>query len=109
MSSSPPHIIRTPVMLRHKSAAVIALVTFVSAAGAAPAPGTRQDRAYCEGGEVQLEVSASRMHFRPNETFRLGPWKFGDKVREEKQRDGRPNLYVVLPGAQYTNEKWPGY
>jgi hypothetical protein len=39
----------------------------------------------------------------------LGPWNFGELLRQEKPLDKRLNLYVVAPGAQYRSATHPEY
>lgn len=42
---------------------------------------------------------------------RLGPWDFGERLSpdDEKPRDKRLNLYVVVPGDQYRSPSHPEY
>lgn len=41
--------------------------------------------------------------------FRLGPWRYGAKLSEDKPRDGRLNMYVVVPGDENRNDEQPEY
>src|SRR5260370_30192411 len=42
---------------------------------------------------------------------RLGPWNLGERLNssDEKPRDKRLNLYVVVPGGQYRSAARPEY
>ena len=61
--------------------------------------------AYYEGSIIQLvpEVAPA------NRTAALGPWNFGERLREPKPLDKRLNLYVVVPGQQYRSPSRPEY
>jgi hypothetical protein len=39
----------------------------------------------------------------------LGPWNFGELLREDKPLDKRLNLYVLVPGTQYHSAARPEY
>jgi hypothetical protein len=46
-----------------------------------------------------------------NRPARFGPWNLGERLspNEEKPRDKRLNLYVVVPGGQYQSASRPEY
>lgn len=73
---------------------------------AAPLPdGPGPLSAYYESNSVQFTPErASRGH-----SALLGPWIFGRRLPEDKPLDKRLNLYVVLPGKQYSSLINPEY
>jgi hypothetical protein len=64
------------------------------------------DSAYYQGESVpfMLLEAASR-----RQQLRVGPWLLGVSAADPKPRDRRLNLYVVLPGSQHRNPRWPDY
>ena len=41
--------------------------------------------------------------------FSFGPWTFGARLRQPKPVDGRPNLYIVVPGEEHGLAAAPAY
>lgn len=72
-------------------------------AGRAPKPFL----AYHEGENIIFSPEATGTH----RDARLGPWDLGERLSrdEEKPRDKRLNLYVVVPGEQYRSPSHPEY
>ena len=64
------------------------------------------DSAYYQGESVPFTLleAASR-----RQQLRVGPWLLGVSAVDPKPRDRRLNLYVVLPGSQHRNPRWPDY
>lgn len=68
--------------------------------------------AYYDGREVSIKfvpaAPARRRGLLPlrrnDVTFRFGPWQYGLQIHEARPVDGRPNLYVVSPGDEYTSD-----
>ena len=61
--------------------------------------------AYYEGSIIQLVPETTS----GNRAAALGPWSFGERLREPKPLDKRLNLYVVVPGQQYRSPNRPEY
>lgn len=72
-----------------------------------PRATTKPFLAYHEGENIVFSPEATGTHRRA----RLGPWDFGERLSpaDEKPRDKRLNLYVVVPGAQYRSPTHPEY
>ena len=62
--------------------------------------------AYYEGQPVQIAFEPAAKGQR---TLDYGPWQLGISSRNERPRDHRLNLYVVIPGAQHHTEGWDEY
>ena len=62
---------------------------------------------YHEGESIVFAPEATGTH----REARLGPWDFGERLSptDEKPRDKRLNLYVVVPGDQYRSPAHPEY
>lgn len=72
---------------------------------AAPLPeGIRPSEAYYESTSVQFAPEAGAIHLAW-----LGPWTFGKLLPQSKPLDKRLNLYVIIPGRQYTSSNNPEY
>jgi hypothetical protein len=63
--------------------------------------------AYHEGENIVFSPEETGTH----REARLGPWDFGERLSpaDEKPRDKRLNLYVVVPGDQYRSPSHPEY
>jgi len=73
---------------------------------AAPVPqGPKPLSAYYESASVQFVPEAASIRH----SAMLGPWMFGKRLREDKPLDKRLNLYVVMPGMQYSSAINPEY
>jgi hypothetical protein len=72
-----------------------------------PRPAPKPFLAYHDGENIIFSPEATGTHRRA----RLGPWDFGERLSpaEEKPRDKRLNLYVVVPGDQYRSPAHPEY
>lgn len=72
---------------------------------AAPPPRPAMATAYFNGQGVNVTFE------RParGRTLNFGPWQLGASTRNERPRDRRLNLYVVVPGTQYHADGWEGY
>lgn len=66
-------------------------------------PGTLS--AYYESNSVQFTPEGGSLR----QSASLGPWIFGKRLPEDKPLDKRLNLYVVLPGQQYSSLINPEY
>jgi hypothetical protein len=86
---------------------LLKLGILVAMAGfAAPTPqGLKPLSAYYESASVQFVPEAASVRHSAS----LGPWMFGKRLREEKPLDKRLNLYVVMPGRQYSSANNPEY
>jgi len=62
---------------------------------------------YHDGANVEFTPESTGTH----RLARLGPWNLGERLSltDEKPRDKRLNLYVVIPGAQYRSSAHPEY
>lgn len=74
-------------------------------AGAAP-PRLPMPTAYHEGVVVTVEMERPA---RGQRSLSFGPWQFGIYPRDERPRDRRLNLYVVIPGQQHHADGWDDY
>jgi hypothetical protein len=36
----------------------------------------------------------------------IGPWHYGERVRDARPKDVRPNVYLVSPGQQHHSDRW---
>jgi hypothetical protein len=73
---------------------------------AAPIPqGLKPLTAYYESNSIQFLPEAAAT---PS-VASLGPWVFGARLFENKPLDKRLNLYVVIPGKQYSSADDPEY
>lgn len=73
---------------------------------AAPVPeGTKPLTAYYETTTVQFSPDSTAK----GRTASLGPWILGKRLPDDKPRDKRLNLYVVIPGKQYHSLAAPEY
>jgi hypothetical protein len=59
--------------------------------------------AYYDGHEVALTIVASP------QGFLLGPWRYGERVASVRPSDRRPNLYIVAPGTEHRDDRWPRF
>jgi len=73
-------------------------------AAAAPRPPIAS--AYFEGEEVAIRLQPASKGSR---ALDLGPWRLGVSARDERPRDRRLNLYVVIPGRQHHADGWDEY
>lgn len=71
-------------------------------AAAAP-PRQPMPTAYFEGQVVRISIERP---VKGQRTLELGPWQLGISRRDERPRDHRLNLYVVVPGTQHHSEGW---
>ncbi len=75
-------------------------------AGAEP-PREPMPTAYHDGATVTVNIKKPA---RGHRSLYFGPWQFGIFPRGgERPRDGRLNLYVVVPGKQHHAEGWDDY
>ena len=81
------------------------LCASVVSAAAAP-PRLPMPTAYYEGAVVSVEMERPA---RGQHSLTFGPWQFGVYPRDERPRDRRLNLYVVIPGRQHHAEGWDDY
>lgn len=63
------------------------------------------ETAFLEGQAVLISFPNSA----GGKPFRLGPWRYGAKLAEDKPRDGRLNMYVVIPGDENRNDDQPEF
>ncbi len=73
---------------------------------AAGPPRHSMKTAYHEGQTVNVAFEPPA---RGQRTLDYGPWQFGISTRDQRPRDRRLNLYVVVPGAQHHMEGWDDY
>jgi len=84
-----------------------ALVCAAAALSAAPAaPRQPVPTAYHDSETVQLSLQPAAKGQR---VLDFGPWQLGAAPRDERPRDRRLNLYVVVPGKQHHVEGWDDY
>lgn len=62
--------------------------------------------AYFEGNVVSVTFERPAKGQR---TLDLGPWQLGITTRNERPRDRRLNLYVVIPGTQHHSDGWEDF
>ena len=62
--------------------------------------------AFFEGQVVSMTFEPAAKGQR---TLDFGPWQLGMSTRNERPRDRRLNLYVVVPGTQHHTEGWDEY
>ncbi len=62
--------------------------------------------AYYDGQTVNITFEPAE---RGERTLDYGPWQLGISTRNERPRDRRLNLYVVIPGSQHHTEGWDDY
>ena len=85
---------------------ITALVCAGALCVAAGPPRQPMPSAYFEGQVVNLTFERPA---RGQRTLDFGPWQLGISTRNERPRDRRLNLYVVVPGTQHHAEGWEGY
>jgi hypothetical protein len=70
-------------------------------------PAVKPFVAYHDGADILFSPQATGT----NRPARFGPWNLGERLGadEEKPRDKRLNLYVVVPGNQYHSPTHPEY
>lgn len=73
---------------------------------AAAPPRLPMPTAYYEGSVVTVEMERPA---RGQRSLNFGPWQFGVYPRDERPRDRRLNLYVVIPGRQHHADGWDDY
>ncbi len=73
---------------------------------AATPPRPPMPTAYYEGQVVNITFEPAA---RGQRTLDYGPWQLGISSRNERPRDRRLNLYVVIPGSQHHREGWDDY
>lgn len=96
------------VLKRHiKAFGSVGLVTVTLGLSGAPRRAPKPFLAYHEGENIIFSPEATGTH----RNARLGPWDFGERLNraDEKPRDKRLNLYVVVPGEQYRSPAHPEY
>ena len=83
------------------------LVCAAAVLSAAPSP-SRQviPTAYHDDDTVNVKVERPA---RGQKVLGFGPWQLGIATRNERPRDRRLNLYVVVPGNQHHVEGWDDY
>ena len=59
------------------------------------------DSAYFDGNAVAFTVVSKSGH-KP--VLDIGPWHYGERVRDARPKDVRPNVYLVSPGQQHHND-----
>src|SRR5262245_62344595 len=95
--------------LKSHSYALSALGIAAAAAGLAVATRTsvKPYVVYHDGANIQFTPEATGT----NRLARVGPWNLGERLSltDEKPRDKRLNLYVVIPGTQYRSSAHPEY
>src|SRR5262249_3772275 len=98
------------MMLKRHSLA-LSMLGMIAAAAATLAVGTHSSVkpyvVYHDGANLQFAPEATGTHHLAH----LGPWNLGERLSldDEKPRDQRLNLYVVVPGAQYRSPAHPEY
>jgi hypothetical protein len=72
-----------------------------------PHPTVKPFVAYHDGADIVFAPQATGT----NRPARFGPWTLGERLgaNDEKPRDKRLNLYVVVPGNQYHSQTHPEY
>jgi hypothetical protein len=102
----PTRHIRTWSKLGIVGATLVFLGTALTGAGV-PRGSIKPFLVYHDGSYLVFAPEITGTH-RP---ARLGPWDLGERLRpdEEKPRDKRLNLYVVIPGGQYHSASHPEY
>jgi hypothetical protein len=83
-----------------------ALVLAGTLCAAATPPRQPMPTAYFEGQAVNITFERPAKGQR---TLDFGPWQLGISTRNERPRDHRLNLYVVIPGTQHHTEGWDDY
>jgi len=67
-----------------------------------------------QGKPLVVYHDGSRMLFTPRGTgthrmAKVGRWDLGERLKDERLREKRLNLYVVFPGGQYRSARHRGY
>ena len=73
---------------------------------AVPSPMHTMATAYYEGQAVNVSFEPAAKGQR---TLDYGPWQLGISTRDQRPRDRRLNLYVVIPGTQHHSDGWDEY
>ncbi len=90
-----------------KTASITATLLCAGAlCAAAPPPRPAMPAAYFEGQVVSISFQRPA---RGQRVLDFGPWQLGISTRNERPRDRRLNLYVVVPGTQHHADGWEGY
>ena len=89
-----------------RTGSITATVLCAAALWAAAPPPQAMPTAYFEGQVVSIELERPA---RGQRALQLGPWQLGISTSNERPRDRRLNLYVVVPGAQHHAEGWDSY
>jgi hypothetical protein len=96
-------------MLKRHRLALSTLAVVAAAAGLAAATrsSVKPYVVYHDGANFQFAPETTGTH----RLAHLGPWNLGERLSltDEKPRDKRLNLYVVIPGAQYRSPSHPEY
>ncbi len=89
-----------------RSGPITALVCAGALWAAGAPPRQSMPSAYFEGQVVNITFERPA---RGQHTLDFGPWQLGIRTRNERPRDRRLNLYVVVPGTQHHAEGWENY
>ena len=96
-------------MSRHPIRLLFQLGVLAAAAGLSGSthPAIKPFVAYHDGDGILFSPQATGT----NKPARFGPWILGERLgaNDEKPRDKRLNLYVVVPGSQYHSPTHPEY
>lgn len=96
-------------MFRHHLRFLFQLGVFAAAAGLSGSTHTavKPFVVYHDGAGILFAPQATGT----NKPARFGPWALGERLdaNDEKPRDKRLNLYVVIPGSQYHSPTHPEY
>lgn len=90
-----------------RTAPITAALLCAGALCAAPAPRRPAlPTAYFEGQVVSITLEPPA---RGHRVLGFGPWQLGNASRNDRPRDRRLNLYVVVPGEQHHADGWDAY
>jgi hypothetical protein len=85
----------------------LAVLTAAAGLSGATHPSVKPFPAYHDGADIVFSPQVTGS----NRPARFGPWNLGERLSatDEKPRDKRLNLYVVVPGSQYHSPTHPEY
>jgi hypothetical protein len=96
------------VLKRHRHGlSTLGIVAAAAGLMAAARESVKPYLVYHDGANMQFAPEATGTH----RMARLGPWNLGERLSltDDKPRDKRLNLYVVIPGSQYRSAAHPEY
>ena len=100
-------IIRVALLRRYRLLSKLAILAATASLSGATHPALKPFVAYHDGADFLFAPQATGT----NRPARFGPWNLGERLSasDEKPRDKRLNLYVVVPGSQYHSPTHPEY